>query len=211
LIRIDDNYPKQTPSTIKLFRKDISKNNFKGINFLLNFTRNDNFIENSFDKKELKVFKSNLSENLINSFLSKSGRLTRVSSQDSVIKNVNKNVNKNVDKNKDLINLNVYSPAMLDKNSIILKDLNNINLYFKSPLFYKYLLFKSFKSCVYSPVKNKHNFDNLLLDFNKNFFNSRINLFTKSNILPSSLFKYTYKRRILKVLNFYKFSSNTVM
>ena len=211
LIRIDDNYPKQTPSTIKLFRKDISKNNFKGINFLLNFTRNDNFIENSFDKKELKVFKSNLSENLINSFLSKSGRLTRVSSQDSVIKNVNKNVNKNVDKNKDLINLNIHSPAMLDKNSIILKDLNNINLYFKSPLFYKYLLFKSFKSCVYSPVKNKHNFDNLLLDFNKNFFNSRINLFTKSNILPSSLFKYTYKRRILKVLNFYKFSSNTVM
>ena len=97
-------------------------------------------------------------------------------------------------------------------NTILTRNLNFSSEIFTNPTLYKYLVYNNnllqFK---YSSNSNKNTNMALLNSLNKTLFNSRDNFFSKSNILPVSIFKYSIKRRLLKIINFHKFSINVTM
>ena len=99
-----------------------------------------------------------------------------------------------------------------DTSLILLRSVDLLFNFFGSVILYKYLIFNNNLFYFnYSKNINKNNNLAVINDLNKYFFNSRINVFNKSNLIPSNIFKYVIKRKLLKIVNFDKFSSNIIM
>jgi len=102
--------------------------------------------------------------------------------------------------------------GIFDTNSILLRNVDLLSNLFGNTTLYKYLIFNNNSSYFhYNKNNNKNNNLAIVGDLNKYLFNSRINLFSKSNLITSTVFKYTIKRKLLKIVNFHKFSSNITM
>jgi len=99
-----------------------------------------------------------------------------------------------------------------DTSLILLRNVDLLFNFFGNVTLYKYLIFNN-NLFYFNYNKNINKNTNLALinDLNKYFFNSRINVFNKSNLIPSNIFKYVIKRKLLKIVNFDKFSSNIIM
>jgi len=145
------------------------------------------------------VFESNFDTNL-----------SKVKSIDDLKK---KNLMKNLVDVKKLIKqsknkfINTFDTSL-----ILLRNVDLLFNFFGNTLLYKYLIFNNNLSYFnYNKNINKNNNLAVINDLNKYFFNSRINIFNKSNLIPSNIFKYTIKRKLLKIVNFHKFSSNIIM
>jgi len=99
-----------------------------------------------------------------------------------------------------------------DTSLILLRNVDLLFNFFGNVTLYKYLIFNNNLFYFnYNKNINKNNNLALINDLNKYFFNSRINVFNKSNLIPSNIFKYVIKRKLLKIVNFDKFSSNIIM
>jgi len=159
---------------------------FLGLLKLHNFNKSDNLFESSFDSNLLRL-----------------GNTTSLTRKYPVKDKVNIKFTKLSNNNsKNILN-----------NSLILN--RNVDLLFnfsENITLYKYLTFNNDLSYFnYTKTVNKNNNLSVVSDLSKNFFNSRINIFNKSNLVSSSIFKYTVKRKLLKIVNFHKFSSNIIM
>jgi hypothetical protein len=119
----------------------------------------------------------------------------------------------NVTDNKKLIKSNSSKfTNILDNNLILTRNTDLLFTFFENTTLYKYLNFNNNLSYFnYNKTINKNNNLSVVNDLNKHFFNSRVNIFNKSNLIPSNIFKYTIKRKLLKIVNFHKFSSNIIM
>ena len=115
--------------------------------------------------------------------------------------------------NKNLIKSNNSKfTTIIDNNLILTRNTDLLFTFFENKTLYKYLNFNNNLSYFnYNKTINKNNNLSVVSDLNKQFFNSRINIFNKSNLIPSNIFKYTIKRKLLKIVNFHKFSSNIIM
>ena len=102
--------------------------------------------------------------------------------------------------------------VMFDNSLILTRNVDLLYNFFESVTLYKYLnCNNNLLHFNYTKVINKNNNLSVVNDLNKRFFNSRISIFNKSNLISSNVFKYTIKRKLLKIVNFHKFSSNIVM
>lgn len=158
-----------------------------GLLKLSNFNKSDNVFESIFDTNLSKL--ANI-KNFKNKILS------------------NKLIH-----NKNLIKSNNSKfTTIIDNNLILTRNTDLLFTFFENKTLYKYLNFNNNLSYFnYNKTINKNNNLSVVSDLNKQFFNSRINIFNKSNLIPSNIFKYTIKRKLLKIVNFHKFSSNIIM
>jgi len=158
-----------------------------GLLKLSNFNKSDNVFESIFDTNLAKL---------------------------ANIKNFkNKILSNNLIHNKNLIKSNNSKfTTIIDNNLILTRNTDLLFTFFENKTLYKYLNFNNNLSYFnYNKTINKNNNLSVVSDLNKQFFNSRINIFNKSNLIPSNIFKYTIKRKLLKIVNFHKFSSNIIM
>ena len=158
-----------------------------GLLKLSNFNKSDNVFESIFDTNLAKL---------------------------ANIKNFkNKILSNNLIHNKNLVKSNNSKfTTIIDNNLILTRNTDLLFTFFENKTLYKYLNFNNNLSYFnYNKTINKNNNLSVVSDLNKQFFNSRINIFNKSNLIPSNIFKYTIKRKLLKIVNFHKFSSNIIM
>lgn len=158
-----------------------------GLLKLSNFNKSDNVFESIFDTNLAKL---------------------------ANIKNFkNKILSNNLIHSKNLVKSNNSKfTTIIDNNLILTRNTDLLFTFFENKTLYKYLSFNNNLSYFnYNKTINKNNNLSVVSDLNKQFFNSRINIFNKSNLIPSNIFKYTIKRKLLKIVNFHKFSSNIIM
>ena len=62
-----------------------------------------------------------------------------------------------------------------------------------------------------SSVLNKNSIGPVLIDLTKLNFSARSGFYQNSNLWPATMFKYTVKRKLLKMFNYYKFLPNVTM
>lgn len=87
----------------------------------------------------------------------------------------------------------------------------NRHLY-NNPLLFKYFLWN--QNNLQSEVQHiltKSLLNANISDLNKFHFSTRINLYQNSNVWPSHMFSYAVKRRVLKLVTYYKFLPNVTM
>jgi len=156
----------------------------------------------------LKLFNFNKSDNVFESIFD-----TNLSKSTSIRNFKKKILLNNVTDNKKLIKSNSSKfTNILDNNLILTRNTDLLFTFFENTTLYKYLNFNNNLSYFnYNKIINKNNNLSVVNDLNKQFFNSRVNIFNKSNLIPSNIFKYTIKRKLLKIVNFHKFSSNIIM
>lgn len=159
-----------------------------GLLKLHNFNKPDNVFESDFDTNILKL---------------------------DGIKNFTKKISNIKNYNTDLKPIKLYykdSKHAFSNNLILTRNTDLLNNFFQNTILYKYISCNNSLSYFnHTKIINKNNNLSVVNDLNKRFFNSRINIFNKSNLIPSSIFKYTIKRKLLKIVNFHKFSSNVIM
>jgi len=156
----------------------------------------------------LKLSNFNKSDNVFESIFD-----TNLSKSTSIRNFKKKILLNNVTDNKKLIKSNSSKfTNILDNNLILTRNTDLLFTFFENTTLYKYLNFNNNLSYFnYNKIINKNNNLSVVNDLNKQFFNSRVNIFNKSNLIPSNIFKYTIKRKLLKIVNFHKFSSNIIM
>ena len=156
----------------------------------------------------LKLSNFNKSDNVFESIFD-----TNLSKSTSIRNFKKKILLNNVTDNKKLIKSNNSKfTNILDNNLILTRNTDLLFTFFENTTLYKYLNFNNNLSYFnYNKTINKNNNLSVVNDLNKQFFNSRVNIFNKSNLIPSTIFKYTIKRKLLKIVNFHKFSSNIIM
>jgi hypothetical protein len=156
----------------------------------------------------LKLSNFNKSDNLFESVFD-----TNLSKSTSIRNFKKKILLNNVTDNKKLIKSNNSKfTNILDNNLILTRNTDLLFTFFENTTLYKYLNFNNNLSYFnYNKTINKNNNLSVVNDLNKQFFNSRVSIFNKSNLIPSTIFKYTVKRKLLKIVNFHKFSSNIIM
>jgi hypothetical protein len=156
----------------------------------------------------LKLSNFNKSDNVFESIFD-----TNLSKLTSIRNFKKKMLLNNVTDNKKLIKSNSSKfTNILDNNLILTRNTDLLFTFFENTTLYKYLNFNNNLSYFnYNKTINKNNNLSVVNDLNKHFFNSRVNIFNKSNLISSNIFKYTIKRKLLKIVNFHKFSSNIIM
>lgn len=104
------------------------------------------------------------------------------------------------------------SSSMFTNSVLISRNLDLFKNIYNKPLLVKYLMFDNYHSFwEFSKTSNKNLNLILLTDFNKYLFNSRDNIFLKTNLIPTTILRYTIRRKLLKIINFHKLSSNIIM
>lgn len=181
------------------FKKKINNlnNNILNLNTFMTLATNDNNFENILDfnitnKKVTNFIKKNINFRKI--FYK---NLTKVLIQPSVV-----NTPLTIDNKNPYLNTNL---TLLKNHKVLHKVLEN-NLLFN----YLGLDFNTLRDLT-NTKNNSTLVKTITTDLNIQFFNSRFSLFSKSNLLPSTMFKFTIKRKLLKVFKFHKFSSNITM
>jgi hypothetical protein len=77
---------------------------------------------------------------------------------------------------------------------------------------YKYLAFNPTDLSTWSLVRStKYTLKSLSMELSQVHFNSRINTYSNSNLLPAQIFKHSVRRRLFKLFKAYKFSVNVTM
>ncbi len=98
------------------------------------------------------------------------------------------------------------------KSRIVLGDASLAPYLYKSPLLFKYFLWnRNTLSDKVSGILNKNTIGPVLLDLSKLNFSARSGFYQNSNLWPATMFKYTVKRKLLKMFNYYKFLPNVTM
>ena len=104
------------------------------------------------------------------------------------------------------------NPIKYSKARIVLGDAALAPYLYKSPLLFKYFLWnRNTLSEKVSSVLNKNSIGPVLLDLTKLNFSARSGFYQNSNLWPATMFKYTVKRKLLKMFNYYKFLPNVTM
>jgi hypothetical protein len=164
----------------------------KGLSKLLNVTKSDRVIRT---KTDLNTLQASTINPFQNSFLRLKKKSFTAPFKPLSLKTFKQGSNLSVSSNIFLTRNLKFSPEI-----------------FSSPTLYKYLIYNNnLLQFRYSSNSNKNTNVALLDSLNKTLFNSRDNFFSKSNILPVSVFKYSIKRKLLKIINFHKFSINVTM
>jgi len=86
------------------------------------------------------------------------------------------------------------------------------SLIITNKILYKYLAFNPTDLSTWSLVRStKHTLKALSMELAQVHFNSRINTYSNSNLLPAHIFKHSVRRRLFKLFKAYKFSVNVTM
>ena len=163
-----------------------------------------NSIFNIFNKDNL--FELNIDTNLKNL-----DKRTQQLTNNTHVSLYNNQVNYNLKNNKPL-NKDKPLSTIASNNSILLRNTTCVSALLKNHTLYKYLVYNNKNTLFNYNCTLNTNINKVIIDdLNKTFFNSRINIFKNSNLIPTSIFKYSIKRKLLKIINFHKFSSNIIL
>jgi len=188
ILRVDQKTPNYKFNIVK-FKRFLNKPTFKGMVPILNYTRQDNLFLNKSNRR-LK------SKTIVQSLVSKITPNSKKVSAPSIV-NLKKSTK---------------SSSMFTNSVLISRNLDLFKNIYNKPLLVKYLMFDNYHSFwEFSKTSNKNLNLILLTDFNKYLFNSRDNIFLKTNLIPTTILRYTIRRKLLKIINFHKLSSNIIM
>ena len=166
------------------------KNNF--LNFLNFNDINENFYQNSyyfiFKTKKKNPQSFHTTYNYLNF------QLNKLKKKSKIVQKFN---------SKSILNFNFFS------NFNIFNKFELIILFFFKSFFLKYLFFNSNIFNKNNILKNK--ISNFLTFFKDFFFYSKRNFFFLNNLIPNTNFNYIIKKKMLKIFNYSKFPTITIL
>ena len=122
--------------------------------------------------------------------------------------------NKNFPLNKTIKNffyISTFNKSSLIKTKNVLNSFNSILFFYFSPLFFKYSLSIDYIKNEKKPLFKHFSILKNIFFLKDFFFNSNNTQILSNNLSPDLTFTYSFKKKMLKIFNYSKFPTTTVI